>query len=223
MLNINMYRKDQKKEFYTLKARKEGYPARSVYKLKEIDEKFHIIKNGDKVLDLGSAPGSWLLYVANKIGRQGKVFGVDTADLNIKPPKNTLTTPRENLEHEEGNIRFIKKSIFDLNEEDFRGFGSNFNAVISDMAPNTSGYVPKDASDSLELSRTAFEIAKRFLRKGGNFVCKIFDGEDADEFIKEVGESFAVLKRARPMAVVKRSKEFYIVAKGYKTPQDSHG
>jgi len=212
-----MYRKDQKKEFYTLKARQEGYPARSVYKLKEIDEKFHIIKNGDKVLDLGSAPGSWLLYVANKVGRQGKVFGVDIADLNIKPPKNPLTTPRENLEHEPGNIRFIKKSIFDLTDEDFKGFGGNFNSVISDMAPNTSGYVPKDAAESLKLSRTAFEIAKRFLKKGGNFVCKIFDGEDADAFIKEVGDSFEVLKRARPAAVVKRSKEFYIVAKGFRS------
>ncbi len=210
-----MYRKDHKREFYTYKAREEGYPARSVYKLKEIDEKFKIIKNGDKVLDLGAAPGSWTLYVSNKIGIQGKVYGVDVADLNIKVPKNLLTTPREHVDQEAGNIRFIKKSILDLTEEDFRGFGKNFNAVISDMAPSTTGFIPKDAADSLELSRVAFEIAKRFLKKGGHFVCKIFDGEDADAFVKEVGQSFNLLKRARPAAIVKRSKEFYIVAKGF--------
>src|SRR4030043_667864 len=94
-----MYRKDRKNEHYTILAKKEGYPARSVYKLKEIDEKYKIIKKGDFVLDLGCAPGSWLLYVSQKVGNRGKVIGVDIEEAEIP---------------QAANIIFIKKSIFDL-------------------------------------------------------------------------------------------------------------
>jgi 23S rRNA (uridine2552-2'-O)-methyltransferase len=79
-----MYRKNKKEEFYTKKAKEEGYPARSVYKLLQIDEEFGIIRKGDSVLDLGSAPGSWLLYVSKKIGKKGRVFGIDKKALKTK-------------------------------------------------------------------------------------------------------------------------------------------
>src|SRR4030043_2018528 len=122
-----MYRKDRKQDFYTILAKKEGYPARSVYKLKEINEKYKIIKKGDGVLDLGCAPGSWLLYISQKIGDKGKVVGIDTEDIKItnKP-----------------NISFIKKNIFDLKKSDFK---ENFQAVVSDLAPKTSGLKFLDA------------------------------------------------------------------------------
>ena len=97
-----MYRKDRKAEFYTTLAKKEGYPARSVYKLKEIDEKYKIIKKNSRVLDLGSAPGSWLLYISQKVGDKGKVIGVDIEETKI-PQK--------------ANIVFIKRSVFDLVDE----------------------------------------------------------------------------------------------------------
>lgn len=193
-----MFRKDRQNEFYTTLAKKEGYPARSVYKLKEIDEKYKIIKEGNRVLDLGCAPGSWLLYISQKVGNRGKVIGVDTEEIKII---------------QKANIVFIKKSIFDLNESDFR---EKFEAVVSDLSPKTSGVKSLDAGKSLELAEKSFRIAKSVLLAGGNFVCKIFENESSNEFFKKVKKYFDFAKRFRPKAVIKESKEFYIVGRGFR-------
>ncbi len=192
-----MYRKDRKEEFYTTLAKKEGYPARSIYKLKEIDEKYKIIRKGGRVLDLGAAPGSWLLYISQKVGNKGKVVGVDTGEIKIPQIANVI---------------FIKKSIFDLKESDFEG---KFDAVVSDLSPNTSGIKSLDAGKSMELAEKSFDIAKSILLPGGNFVCKIFENESTGEFFKEVKNCFDVAKRFKPKAVIKTSKEFYIIGRGF--------
>ena len=193
-----MYRKDRKNEFYTTLARKEGYPARSVYKLKEIDERYKIIRKGNRVLDLGSAPGSWLLYISQKVGDKGKVIGVDIEEIKI--PQKT-------------NIIFIKRSIFDLKESDFK---DKFETVVSDLSSKTSGVKFLDAGKSLELAEKAFEIARSVLLPGGNFVCKIFQSELSDEFFKKVKNCFDFAKRIKPKAVIKKSKEFYIIGRGFR-------
>jgi 23S rRNA (uridine2552-2'-O)-methyltransferase len=148
-------------------------------------------------LDLGSSPGSWLLYLSQKAGDKGQVVGVDIEEVKI--PKKT-------------NIDFIKKDILDLKESDFK---DEFEVVVSDLAPKTSGIKSLDSGKSLELAEKSFEIAKSVLVPEGNFVCKIFEGEENDEFFKRVGDSFAFTKRFRPKAVIKKSKEFYIIAKEY--------
>lgn len=196
-----MYRKNKINEFFTTKAQEEGYPARSVYKLKEIDEKHHLFKKGDKVLDLGCAPGSWLIYVANKIGNQGKVIGIDIKDIKIRLRENVI---------------FIKKDIMDFEKSGVKELSQKYEAVISDLAPSTSGIKSIDAAKSLELCEKAFDIAKIVLVLGGNFVCKIFEGESTNNFFKEVEKSFKSTKRFRPKAVIKRSKEFYVVGNGFK-------
>jgi len=199
-----MYRKNKKEEFYTIKARKEGYPARSVYKLLQIDEEFGIIKRGDNVLDLGSAPGSWLLYVSEKVDSKGKVLGIDIEEIKI-PKKD--------------NIVFIKKSIGDEDIiEDIIKFlgGRKFDSVIADLSPKTTGIKSVDSGRSLELTKRAFFIAKNVLKKRGSFVCKIFEGGEADIFLKKISSHFRMFKRYRPKAVFKGSKEFYIVAKIFK-------
>lgn len=193
-----MWRKGKKHEHYTKLAHEEGYPARSVYKLKEINERFRLIKKGDRVLDLGSAPGSWLIYLSEKVGRQGKVIGFDIEDIKIEAKDNLV---------------FYKKSIMELKPADFNG---KFNAVVADLSPKTSGIRDIDVGISLELSETAFSIAQMFLKKGGNFVCKIFETETTPGFFRKVSQSFKIAKRFRPMAVIKGSREFYIVAKGFK-------
>jgi len=198
-----MYRKDRKNEFYTMLAKKEGYPARSVYKLKEIDEKYKIIKKSNRVLDLGCAPGSWLLYISQKVGNKGKVVGVDIEEIKI-PQK--------------ANIIFIKRSILDLKESDFK---DKFEVVVSDVSSKTSGVKFLDTGKSLELAEKSFEIAKLFLLPGGNFVCKIFENESSDEFFKKVENCFDFAKRFRPKAVIRRSKEFYIIGRGFKDPKNS--
>ena len=194
-----MYRKDRKKEFYTTLAKKEGYPARSIYKLKEIDEKYKIFKENSRVLDLGCAPGSWLLYISQKVGNRGMVVGVDIEEIKI--PKKA-------------NIVFVKRSVFDLKESDFK---DKFEAVVSDLSPKTSGIKFLDTGKSLELAEKSFEIAKSVLLPGGNFVCKIFENELSGVFFKKVKNCFDFAKRFRPKAVIKRSKEFYIIGRGFKT------
>lgn len=196
-----MYRKDKKKEFFTQKAKKEGYPARSVYKLEEIDKKYHLIRIGDSVLDLGCAPGSWLLYCSQAVGHKGKVVGIDIVDLNIQLPKNCV---------------FLKTDVMDFKISQLKELGNKHNVVVSDMAPSTSGVKFVDAGRSLELSQRAFEIACEVLSFSGNFVCKIFEGYEADKFINEVKKSFNFVKRLKPKAVIKQSKEFYIIASGFK-------
>ena len=211
-----MYRKDRQKEFYTTLAKKEGYPARSVYKLKEIDEKYKIIKKNSRVLDLGSAPGSWLLYISQKVGDKGKVIGVDVEETKI-PQK--------------ANIVFIKRSAFDLERPEVDEakassppspaaaglvFKDKFDVVVSDLSSKTSGVKFLDAGKSLELAEKSFEIAKSVLLPGGNFVCKIFENESTNEFFKKVKNCFDFAKRFKPKAVIKRSREFYIIGRGFR-------
>jgi len=197
-----MYRKDRKNEFYTERAKKEGYPARAVYKLKEIDEKYKIIKKGDRVLDLGCAPGSWLLYISQKIGEKGRVLGIDIEEIKIPVKENMV---------------FLKEDIMNL-DLSLKELKDKYNVVVSDLAPKTSGIKSLDSRKSLELSEKAFELARKVLSKGGNFICKIFEGEFSDDFFKKVAKDFKSSKRFRPKSVIKGSKEFYIIAEGFKNP-----
>ena len=195
-----MYRKGQKNEFYTIKAREEGYPARSVYKLKEIDEKFKVIASGDKVLDLGSAPGSWMIYLSNKVGSTGMVVGLDLEDVVIEKRQNMV---------------FYKRDILSLTPKDLQEIGAPFNAIVADLAPKTSGVPSIDAGKSLELCEMAFDIAKKSLREGGVFLTKIFESEDTKEFTENIRKNFTEVRRIKPQAVMKQSREFYILARGF--------
>jgi 23S rRNA (uridine2552-2'-O)-methyltransferase len=192
------------KDYYSRKAKEENYPARSVYKLEEIDKKYNLIKKGDKVLDLGCAPGSWLIYIAKKVGDLGRVVGVDFVDLKIKLPQNVL---------------FLKKDVMNFVPQGgipLRGnVWEKYDAVVSDLAPSTSGIDFVDAERSLEYCERALKIAQRVLEKGGNFVCKIFEGEGTDEFFKNVKKEFEFAKKFKPKASRKWSREIYIVGKGF--------
>jgi 23S rRNA (uridine2552-2'-O)-methyltransferase len=195
-----MYRKDKKEEYYSRLAREEGYPARSVYKLKEIDEKYKIFRRGDLVLDLGCAPGSWMMYISRTIGSEGRVIGVDIEDLKMPLA---------------ANMRFVKKDIIELGLDDFSEFNKGFDIVVSDSAPKTTGVKTADVVNSVILANKALALAKLVLRPGGKFVCKIFEGELAEEFFEEVKKSFEFVKRFRPKAVSKGSREFYVVGMGF--------
>lgn len=192
-----MLREKSKNDFYTKKAKREGYPARSVYKLQEINNKYSLIKEGDRVLDLGCAPGSWLSYISKIIGPSGKVLGVDLADIKIPVPDNAV---------------FLRKNMFDLTDDDLWQFGMKYNAILSDSAPKTSGIKFADAGKSLNLCEKAFQICQNFLIPGGNFFCKIFEGESTNYFFNEIKNNFRFAKRFRPKATRKESSEIYIIA-----------
>jgi len=243
-----MKREYSKNDFFTQKAKEENYPARSVYKLQEIDNKFKIFKKGDWVLDLGASPGSWLLYIGNKVSITGGVIGVDILDLNTGLPKNATFIKANVLSdnffdilircchpeqgcchteqgccHPEQGCCHPEAKPKDLSRDSSLSFRTTeqeltFNVVVSDMAPNTTGLLQVDVANCLELTRKALEIAQKRLAKGGKFVCKIFEGPGVDLFVKETKRHFKSIKRYRPQAVRKGSKEIYLIAKGF-SPQ----
>ncbi len=190
--------KNQWEDHLTRRARTENYPARSVYKLEEIQKKFKVMKKNDQVLDLGCAPGSWLLYAAKEVGTGGRVLGIDLSPVDIKLPEN-VTTVKENVLNLE-NLPFMDENTF-------------FNVVLSDMAPSTSGRKDVDAIKSYELCCMALTVAEKYLRPGGHFICKIFQGNDFNEFQKMVKSKFKECKIFKPDSCRKQSKEIYIIAK----------
>jgi len=195
-----MYRKDNKKEIYTARAHQEGYPARSVYKLKEINERFHLIKKSYRVLDLGSAPGSWLKYLGEIVGNGGMVVGVDLSELRFDLPKNT---------------KFIQKDIYKLSGEELRLGASGYYAVTSDMAPKTTGIITADTGIANELAYQALLIAKEVLVKNGTFIAKLFENNETKSLVNEAKKHFKSVRMFRPQATTKHSKEVYLIALGY--------
>lgn len=180
------------KDHFFHKAKKEGYVARSAFKLEELQTKFKLFKRGNFVLDLGCAPGSWSQVALKLIGPEGQLIGID-----LSPTKITAA-----------NARFIEADIlkFPLDQ-----LGGPFDLVISDMAPKTTGIRIRDQALSEELCQMAIHVADQHLRSGGHLVMKIFDGPDAEKLAKSLNSKFQKVARYRPEAVRKGSFEFYIV------------
>lgn len=193
---------DRKDHYYRL-AKKEGRASRAVYKLKQLNERFSLIRRGDKVVDLGSAPGSWLKEISNIAGPRGKVVGID-----ILPIKIQLS----------GNAKFLLANINDndsmkkISEE----IGGKADAIFSDMAPNLTGISFRDAYLSYELGMMALEVCRKILKSGGNFAVKIFPGDELDGYKKMLQENFEKVTAVIPPATRKTSSELYIVAQGMK-------
>ncbi len=190
-------------DHYSERAKKERYPARSVYKLKEAQKKYRLIRKGDQVLDLGCSPGSWLLYAAELTGKHGKVFGIDLKPVTIQIPPQAETL--------EVDILTIDRSWIE-NE----GLASRFNVVLSDMAPATTGNKAIDAERSYQLCQAALDIAQMALRPGGSFVCKIFQGEEFKNFSDSVRSRFKTHKIFKPQSSRKESKEIFIIGTGFR-------
>ncbi len=182
------------KDKITLKAKREGYRARSAYKLIQINKKHNIIKENDKVLDVGCAPGSWMQVVLNL---KAVVLGVDINE--IKPIKNA---------------KFILGNI--LEDKTLKKIKGKFDVVLSDISPRISGIKELDKVKDIELIYRVIAMVQLYLRKGGNFVCKIFQSEETNKILKKIRKNFKFVKIFKPAASKKRSKEIYIVAKSYK-------
>ena len=187
----------KKLDYYYKKAKQEGHVARSVYKLEAIDQKFKIIKRGQTVMDLGAAPGSWTQYVAKKIGSKGKLFAIDLNPLNIVVPNN---------------VDFFEEDINDLDCQRLLEQYGEFDLVISDMAPQTTGIKDRDHFLSIELCMMALNVAKKVLKDTGSFVCKYFQGSDEQSLIKASKKTFKTVKIYKPEASQKKSKEVYLIA-----------
>ena len=193
-------------DYYTIKAKKEKWLARSVYKLQEIDKRVKLIRSGDKVLDLGCYPGSWSQYCLKKVGPKGHVTGID-----IKEPEELNAK----------NFTFIRANILDINPEWLRDKIGIQDVLISDMAPQTTGIVITDIARSLELADKALDIVLCLLKSGGNFLCKVLEGEGFLEFKTKVSSHFKKSRLIRPKSTRKRSREIFMVGLGLKDNQNN--
>lgn len=191
--------KYQPQDPYFHKAKQAGYRARSVYKLEAIQERFQLLKPGDWVLDLGSAPGSFLQYIGGIIGPGGVAVGIDLIPIKPFKKKNIFTRM----------VDVTKEADLEASLTSLRA--TQFNVITSDMAPNTSGIRFVDGGRSEELNLHALRIAQKHLAQGGHLLLKLLPGVNEGVLIKPMKELFRTVRRFRPPAVRKSSGECYLV------------
>jgi 23S rRNA (uridine2552-2'-O)-methyltransferase len=198
MTRQNPYKRPDR---FTQEAKKAGYPARSVFKLMDIDRRVRLFAPGMHVLDLGAAPGSWARYIADKIGRKGELVAVDLKPLETALPANST---------------FVLGDALALDPKGAIAEHAPYNVVVSDMAPSTTGNRDGDQARSYELFMRALEVASILLAPGGAFVGKIFMGEDFPHAREAVRRQFAKHRMIRPEGTRANSYEIFIVAEGKK-------
>ena len=193
---------EKKKEYFYKEAKRTGYRARSAFKLKQIQRKFKIINKTDFVLDFGAAPGGWSQVTNEIVGENGKIIGIDL--LYIKPIKG---------------IQFIqddltkKSTILKINKI----VGENgVDVILSDMSPNISGNYSIDHANSIYLCKQSLNLADQILKKNGNFLCKLFMGEEFDDFFNIFKIRFKNVKIYSPPASRKSSSEIYLIGRFFK-------
>ena len=191
-------------DHYFKQAKKENYPARSVYKLEEAQKKYQFMKSGDTVLDLGCQPGSWSIYAARITGPKGLVVGVDLQEgkkVSIARAADIIWL-RDDIMSEDiiGKLQEIRK-----------GFG----VLLSDIAPRTTGNKWVDQQHSLSLARRVVELAAELLVKDGSLYVKVFEGEDFKPFVDSVRKSFKTVKIIKPKSSRRESREVFILGMGF--------
>lgn len=187
-------------DFYSQKAKREGYPARSVYKLEEIQQKFSLMKKGDTVLDIGAAPGSWTLYVHRKILKgSGRITAVD-----LKPITDSLSPLPETV------TAFTGDAFNEENRKEILSLGP-YDTVISDAAPSTTGNRSVDTLRSEGLVESILTLLPVMLKPEGNLVMKIFQGGGQQAILKQMRSMFKTTKNLKPKACRKDSFETFLI------------
>jgi 23S rRNA (uridine2552-2'-O)-methyltransferase len=192
----------KKPDYWQQKARKEGYPARSVYKLKEIDEKFALFKPAARALDLGAAPGSWSLYLLRKMKGSGFLAAADLSPLSREFDKGLFDGK---------NFFFIQGDITAVDIRETLLSKGPYSAIVSDVAPSTTGNHTVDAARSLRLVEEVVVYAENALAAGGNLVVKVFQGGDSGELLKRMKTLFKTARSFKPEACRGESVETYFI------------
>ncbi len=187
---------------YVKKAQREGLRSRAIFKLEEIQQKDHILKQGMALVDLGAAPGGWSQYAAGIVGDKGRVVALDIlpvaalAGVEVIEADFTEQVALEQLE-----------TLLD---------GQKLDLVMSDMAPNITGVTSVDLPRAMYLAELALDFARHTLKPGGDFLVKAFQGEGFDEYFRALKRDFTRLVTRKPKASRPRSREVYLLARGYK-------
>jgi 23S rRNA (uridine2552-2'-O)-methyltransferase len=187
----------------TRAAKAKGYPARSVFKLEEIDRRVRLLSRGQRVLDLGAAPGSWSLYASERVGPNGRVLAVDRSPI---------------LQAFAPNVTVVQGDALDLGTEALALFAP-YDVVLSDMAPSTSGAKGSDQARSFELFMRALEVGRALGKPGSHFVGKLFMSGDFQEARRSLGEAYARAQVIRPDATRSRSPEVFLVGLGRRSSE----
>ena len=196
-------------DYYAIKAKKEGYPARSVYKLMEIQQKFKVIDRSSGILDIGAAPGSWSLYILKELaalqskgvqGKSGFLVSVDLIPMDIDYSK-------DNFVFLQGDA-FAKDTISMIKEK------GPYKTILSDAAPSTTGNRTVDTERSLQLVESVIDLAEKTLSQGGSLVVKIFQGGGEKAVMERMKKMFKTVKAFKPDAVRKISFETYLIGTG---------
>jgi len=185
-------------DYYSKLARLKEFPARSVFKLEEIQDRFGLLKAGQKVLDLGAAPGSWSQFCLQRLGRKGALVGVDLEPVSFKVPPGP-------------KYRFLQGDIFSSEITSLLRELGPYNLVLSDAAPRTSGSGLVDAQGSLEIARQAVEIAAKTLKPGGALVVKVFQGGEEGQLLRQMKSLFRRVRAFKPEASRNKSRETYFL------------
>jgi 23S rRNA (uridine2552-2'-O)-methyltransferase len=193
-----MMSKRDKPDYYSRRARQEHFASRAVYKLADIDRKFRLFRPGQRVLDLGCAPGSWLQYLSSRVGPQGLVVGLDRQAL-----KMTLKPP----------VLFMQADIATFDPGDLKVLAPTFDVVISDLAPATSGIKDVDHQRSLTLARLSWDYARLLLTGGGHYLVKVFAGPDFPAFVVAVKPHFHQVQIVKPTGSRSESREIYLLGR----------
>ena len=198
-MKLTKARRDQ----YRKLAKQQGYRSRAAFKLLQLNKSYKIIKNSDKVVEFGCAPGGWIQVATQLVGPSGFVFGLDLKEINPL-----------------AGASFIKGSIDDplLTEILLQTVGPNdkFDVVLSDMSPNVSGIWEIDHERQISLTKHALHVSIRILKKRGNAIFKMFQGVSTRSFVNELAEHFALAKLSKPPASRQESSELYVICLGFK-------
>ncbi len=192
----------KRKDYYYNLAKKQNYRSRAIYKLLQLNKKFRLIKEKDIVIDLGCAPGGWLQVAREIVGEKGLIIGIDLQEVESLPDKNVFIIKGDMTKEE--TLKKVRDILFKKPD-----------VVLSDASPNISGIWNVDQAKSITLSTTALLIATKILKKGGNFVSKVFQGELFDEYLKLVSDYFDKVFVEKPNACRTKSAEVYLVAKNF--------
>jgi 23S rRNA (uridine2552-2'-O)-methyltransferase len=193
----------KKRDRFGETAKREGFSARSVYKLEELDKKFHLLRQGHRVVDIGASPGSWMQYVAKIVLPSGYLLGLDLNEITAPLP---VTAIRAQMD------------ILTATPEDFAALGAtpgSIDVVLSDTSPKTTGIKITDRARSLELVEMGYEAAKVLLKPGGAYVFKVFVSNDYQAFEKKLRPEFERVLSQRPDAVRSGSEERYVLCLGF--------
>ena len=195
----------QLKDPYVVRAKREGFRSRAAYKLAEIDDKYHLLKSGARVVDLGAAPGGWSEIAARRVGASGRVVALDILEMKPIP-----------------GVAFIRLDFLDetaparLRAE----LGGKADVVLSDMAANATGHRKTDHLRIMALAEAAAHFAREVLAGGGNFLCKVLQGGTESDLLSELKRDFASVKHVKPPASRTNSAELYLVARGFRGGED---